>query len=413
MAGHQPARSVMERIDVLARISEEPNRLTRRFATEALVRAGETVGGWMRGAGMTVRRDNIGNVIGRYEADNPHGARTLVAGSHLDTVRDAGRFDGTLGVLIGIAAVERLHARGQRLPFAVDVIGFADKEGVRFGEEYLGSKAVCGRFESAYLELVDEDGVRMADAIRAAGGTPEAVGDAARDGAELLGYCEVHIEQGPVLEATGLSVGVVSAIVGKSTIRVTFSAEDCHAGTAPMERVPDPVIAAAEFVLAVEASARGEPGLVATVVQFAIATGDPHATRRRATLSLDVRHHTDAVRKRASHVLERRAAEIASQEGVRLEWQLLRERPAVPCSPELSGLLAEAAEDLRNRVCVLPSGAGHDAGVMAGLAPVALLLVPCVGGVTHNPAESVEEEDIAVAIGVLGRFLELLAWAPG
>jgi hydantoinase/carbamoylase family amidase len=409
-SGNGSAQLVLERCAALGGISEEPGRLTRRFATEALARAGEEVAGWMREAGMAVRSDNAGNVIGRYDAEVA-GAPTLLLGSHLDTVRDAGRYDGPLGVLAGIAVVERLAARGEPPAFAVEVVGFADEEGLRFGTAYLGSKVVAGHFDLECLQLTDEDGVTMAEAITAAGGDPGALAGDAWSGAGLLGYWELHIEQGPVLEAEGLPVGVVSAIAGQSRIRVTLSGEAGHAGTVPMELRRDALSGAAELVLAAEAAARGEQGLVATVGELAVAPGAANVVPGGVTLSLDVRHADDDARQRGCAVLRARAEAIAAERRLGIEWRVLQETAAVATSPELTGLLEQAIAEQGLPARRLTSGAGHDAVVMAGLAPVAMLFVRCAGGVSHNPAESVAEDDVAVALDVLSRAVDLLASA--
>ncbi len=390
----------MERIESLGRMSEEPHRPTRRSAPDALTRTRTAVEVWMQEAGMTIHRDNVGNVTGRYAAGNAR--RSFLIGSRLDLVHDVGGFDGVLALLIGIAAVEHLKAHGKRLPFAVDLIGFAAGEGRRFHEAYLGSKALAGRFDPACLELVDEDGVTLADAIRATGGRPEAIRDDARDDAELLGYCELHIEQGPVLEAKGLPVGVVSEIVGKSLIRATFSAEDL---TRPR---PDALVAASELVLATKAIASDEPGAVATVGQLAITASDLHGLPTQAMLTIDARHANDRLRRRVCEKIKRRARGIASRYYMRLEWEDLHERLAVPCSPQLTALLSQAVEEYHGRVEVLSSGAGHDAGIIAKLTPIAMLLIRCRGDVTHNPSDHVDKEDIAAAIAILIRFLSLL-----
>ena len=204
---------VVRRCRELAAVSEEEGRLTRRFATPAMTRANELVGRWMADAGLQVRTDAAGNLVGRLEGTDPQ-AGTLLLGSHLDTVRDAGAFDGPLGVLAAVACVERLRADGAALPFAIDVLGFSDEEGLRYGTAYLGSRAVAGSFEPALLELVDDDGVALAAALREFGGAPQDIASASRRGERLLGYCEVHIEQGPVLEGRDAAVGVVSAIAG-------------------------------------------------------------------------------------------------------------------------------------------------------------------------------------------------------
>ncbi|RDI73257.1 hydantase: amidase, hydantoinase/carbamoylase family [Gaiella occulta] len=406
------ARRVSERIDTLAAISEEPDRLTRRFATPALREAAEAVAGWMEAAGMAARLDAIGNVVGRYEGSAP-GAAALLIGSHLDTVRDAGRFDGMLGVVLGVAAVERLAARGERLPFAIEVAGFADEEGVRYGTAYLGSKALAGSFDPAYLGLLDEDGISMADAIRAAGGDPDGIAGCARAAGSLLGYCEVHMEQGPVLEAEGLPVGVVTAIAGQTRARVTLDGEAGHAGTVPMGLRHDALAGAAALVLEVERVGRETGGLVATVGELAVLPGAGNVVPGRALLSLDVRHASDEARVAAVASIRASAAGIAAARGLELGWDVLQETGAVPTSQPLTTLLETAIESGGLPVRRLVSGAGHDAAVMAAVTPACMLFVRCAGGVSHSPAEEVTEADVAVAIEVLDRFLHRVAARPG
>jgi allantoate deiminase len=398
--------AVLERCDALAAFSEEPDRLTRRFATDALRSAGEAVAGWMREAGMTVRRDAIGNVIGRYAGS---GDATLLMGSHLDTVRGAGRYDGMLGVLVAIACVQRLHDAGTTLPFAIEVIGFADEEGVRYGTAYLGSGVVAGRFDPADLDRRDADGISMADAIAAFGGDVEGLAAARRDPDDVRAYCEVHIEQGPLLEAEGLPVGVVSAIAGQTRARVTFEGTAGHAGTVPMRMRRDALCAAAEWILAAEADANAQAGLVATVGELAAEPGASNVIPGRAVLSLDLRHGDDATREAARERLRERAAAIGAARGVEVEWTVVQETPAVTCDPGLTDLLAQAIAGAGHRVARLPSGAGHDAAVMAAIAPVAMLFVRCERGVSHNPAEAVDLADVATAVQVTSRFIESLA----
>lgn len=401
------ARTVMEQIECLARFSEEPDRLTRRFATRALREASQVVAEWMRGAGMAVRQDNIGNVIGRYDAERAD-ANTLLLGSHLDTVRDAGKYDGLLGVLVALAVVQRLHNRGQRLPFAIEVLAFADEEGVRYHTAYLGSKVVAGTFDPAYLDLRDDDGISMHEAISSFGGDPTALPADRRDRHDLIGYLEVHIEQGPVLEARDLPVGVVTAIAAQSRFTINFTGEAGHAGTVPMALRHDALCVAAEFVLAAEALAQQTPGLVATVGQLAVQPGASNVIPGRVTLSLDVRQQDDGLCKQACAQLRKQASQIAERRRVQFDWHLVQEHDAVPCSPDLADRLAEAIAAAGYSVERLPSGAGHDAVTMAELTSVAMLFVRCRGGISHNPAESVAESDVAVAIEVVERFLELL-----
>src|SRR4051812_3022127 len=395
---------VLERADALAACTEEPGRLTRRFATPALAAAGDLVLGWMRAAGMQARRDAIGNVIGRWEPPGGAPAGTLLLGSHLDTVVDAGRYDGMLGVLVALACVERLHDDG---PVAVEVYGFADEEGVRYGTAYLGSSVVAGAFDPAALRRRDADGVAMADAIAAFGGDPAALVDARRDAGGLLGYVEVHIEQGPVLEAEDLPVGVVTGIAGQTRAEVAFGGVAGHAGTVPMALRRDALVAAAEWVVAVEA--RAIDGLVATVGELRVEPGASNVIPARATLSLDVRHLDDTAREAAVADLRERAEQIAAARSLELAWTGVQATAAVACSPALIAELEAAVADAGVRVARLASGAGHDAAVMARLCDVAMLFVRCAGGISHNPAEAVAAEDVAVAIDVTSRLLDRLA----
>ncbi len=405
------ASVLMQRCDVLGSISDEPDRLTRPFASDAMRRAHEQVTAWMREAGMEVGRDNIGNLRGRYEGTS--GAHdVLLLGSHLDSVRDAGKYDGPLGVLVAIAAVQRLHERGLRLPFAIEVIAFADEEGLRFGTTYLGSRALAGTFDPADLELTDASGVTMAQAILGFGGGPESITKDRIIEGEPLGYCEVHIEQGPVLEARDLPVAVVSAIAGQSRHQLMFKGQAAHAGTTPMDHRKDALVAASVFVQAVADYAKSQAGLVATVGQLIVRPGAANVVPGEAILSLDVRHAHDAERLKASKLLVDVAGKIAHQRSIELTTRQVSENGSVQCSARLTAVLAQAVNDLGQPVVHLASGAGHDAVEMAGVTEIAMLFVRCKGGISHNPAESVEEADVAVAIDVLDRFLELLAAGP-
>ncbi|MBV9706711.1 MAG: allantoate amidohydrolase [Chloroflexi bacterium] len=408
MTTEASARIVMQRCDILGEFSEEPDCLTRPFASKAMHQANEAVAGWMRAAGMTVQHDKIGNLIGRYEARSA-GAQTLLLGSHLDTVRNAGKYDGPPGVIVALACIERLHERQQRLPFAIEVLGFADEEGLRYQRSYLGSKAATGTFDREMLGLTDASGITMAEAIRTFGGDPDELQTANWNRDELLGYCEVHIEQGPVLEALNLAVGVVSTIAGQNRIGVCFTGEAGHAGTVPMALRHDALCASAEFVLSVETLARSLPGLVATVGQIVVQPGAGNVIPGQVTLSLDVRHQDDTLREQACRQLQERACEIGLARDIALNWQYLQERCAVACAPQLSGLLAQAIQELGYPLHTLPSGAGHDAAILANLTEMVMLFVRCRGGISHHPAESVTIEDVEVAIKVLERFLHLLS----
>jgi allantoate deiminase len=400
------ARTVLERCDLLARCSEEAGRLTRRFATPALDEARALVDGWLREAGLDTRRDPLGNLFGRRPGG---GERALMLGSHIDTVRDAGRYDGPLGVLVAIACAERL--RDTDLPFALEVAAFADEEGVRYGTGYLGSSVPAGRFDPAWLERVDADGTTLADAIRGWGGRPEEIEGGRLGPEDLLGYAEVHIEQGPVLADRNLPVAVVTGISGQTRARVTFTGRAGHAGTTPMEGRRDALAAAAEWIAAAETEARARDGLVATVGEIAAEPGAPNVIPGRVTVSLDVRHSNDATRGHAVAAVREHVARIAAERGLDAAWDEIQSTPSVPCSPKLTEHLAAAAAEAGHGAPRLASGAGHDAAMMAAIAPVAMLFVRCAGGVSHHPDESVRAEDVDAAIDVTARFVERVAAA--
>lgn len=393
---------------------------------------------------MSVCYDAVGNVIGRYEAQQA-GAKTLLLGSHLDTVRNAGRYDGILGVMVALIYVERLHTRAERLPFGIEVLAFADEEGLRYHSAYIGSSAVTGTFDPDILCLTDSDGITMAEAIDTyfqyaqedregihsqlivKGEHPHGVlneqvkvqyggqldltvlSTPRWQRGDLLGYCEVHIEQGPVLEARNLPVAVVSDIVGQDRIRLSFAGEAGHAGTVPMSLRRDALCGAAEFVLAVERQARSQPGLVATVGQIEVEHAASNVIPGHVSLSLDVRHRDDAIREHARQVLYEEARHIGDRRKLVLDWRIVQENGTVACNPRLMHLLEQAIEETGNPVLTLSSGAGHDAGIMSKLTDVAMLFVRCAGGISHHPAEAVTEEDVAVAIAVLERFIAELA----
>ena len=402
------AERAVRRCRRLGEISEERGRLTRPFATPSMARANTLVASWMEDAGLEVHVDAAGNLVGRWPGTGERD-EVLLLGSHLDTVRDAGCFDGPLGVAVALAAVERLQAQGRRLPFDVELLGFSDEEGLRYGTAYLGSRAVAGTFDPALLTLEDEAGIRLGDALRAFGGDPDAVAGLARDPARTLGYCEVHIEQGPVLDDAELPVAVVGAIAGATRAEACFTGRSGHAGTVPMDSRHDALCAAAEWVLDVEVAGRATPGLLATSGRLAVHPGATNVIPGSATVSLDVRHPHDPVRVAAVAGLRRAAEARADARGLELDWTTRLENPATAMAAELTALLATAVAAVGVEAPSLPSGAGHDAVALAELTGVAMLFVRCAGGVSHHPAESVRAEDVAVAVAALGALLELLA----
>ena len=390
----------MQRCRELALVSEERDRLTRPYATPAMARANELVGSWMREAGLAVRTDVAGNLVGHLPGAE-RDAGTLLVGSHLDTVRDAGAFDGPLGVLAAVECVALLHERGAALPFAIDVLGFSDEEGLRFSTAYLGSRAVAGTFGPELLDVRDAGGVTVRDALREFGGDPEAIASASRAGDRIVGYLEVHMEQGRELERAGLPVGVVSGISGASRAEARFSGVPGHAGTMAMADRQDALCAAAEWVLEVEHLARERPGLLATVGRLAAYPGAPNVVPGEVSATLDVRHVRDEDRLDAVGVLHARAEEIAAGRGLRLTWHTRPDNPSVAVDPRLTGALERAIAGRGLMPRRLPSGAGHDGVALSALTGIAMLFVRCRAGVSHHPDERVEPDDADLAVEVL------------
>jgi allantoate deiminase len=396
---------IWEHCEALARCSEEEGALTRVFLSREQRAAMELVSGWMRVAGMSVRTDAIGNVVGRYEGATP-GLPCLLLGSHLDTVRDAGKYDGVLGVATAIECVHTLNKRGQRLPFAVEVIGFAEEEGVRFGATLLGSRGTAGTFDVALLDKTDRHGVTMREALAVFGLDPAMIPCAARRPQELLAYAELHIEQGPVLEAEGLPVGVVTAINGANRFSVEVVGMAGHAGTVPMGLRKDALNAAAECALAIEERCRREPELVGTVGQLEVFPGAANVIPGTVRFSLDVRAPQDAQRITAVNDIKRMMETICARRGTHVVITQTHGAQTSACSPWMMEQLGEAIAAEGLRVCALPSGAGHDGMAMADLTDIGMMFVRCKEGISHSPAEAVSVEDVDVAARVWLRFIE-------
>jgi allantoate deiminase len=399
-----PSR-IMQRCDALARHSELPGGLTRVFLSPEGRAAGEAVLGWMREAGMQARLDAIGNALGRYEGERP-GLPCLMLGSHLDTVRDAGRYDGMLGVVTAIECVHALNAAGKRLPFALEVVGFGDEEGVRFGTTLLGSRAIAGTFDAAVLEVRDAQGVSLRQALEDFGLDPARIPSAKRKRGEVLAYAELHIEQGPVLEADGLAVGVVTAINGFTRLQAALRGEAGHAGTVPMRLRRDALAAAAECVLAVERIGRSHPELVATVGRIEAKPGAINVIPGEVRFTVDVRAPQDALRHDAVASIRRAIEKTAAERNVAATVDPLQEFGVSGCAEWLMAQLERAAAAEGVRVRRLPSGAGHDGMAIKAIADIAMLFVRCKGGISHNPAESISVEDAAAGARVLHRFIE-------
>ncbi len=364
------AADCIARCRSLALHTEEPGFTTRTFLSEPMRAVHADLCGWMRSVGMSVKVDAAGNLRGSYPGLT---SSVLHIGSHLDTVPHAGAFDGILGVVIGVKLVELLG--GRRLPFGIEIVGFSDEEGVKFGFPFIGSLALIGELHDASAFGLDPDTL------------PSAVASE-----QSLGYIEFHIEQGPVLESLGLSLGVVEAIVGQSRIELTFEGKAGHAGTTPMELRQDALVAAAEWIGAVKREARSTKGLVATVGRVEVEPNAPNVIPGVVKATLDVRHRDDAARREATRRL------IALAKHARHEVRV--DQSAVTMDPHLTSLLARSAPHR------MQSGAGHDAMIVARRMPAAMLFLRSPGGLSHHPDESVLGPDVAAALNAGMKFLE-------
>jgi allantoate deiminase len=383
----------MARADELAACSERPGEITRRYGTPALVAARDLLEGWMLEAGMRTRVDRAGNLIGTLGAgDRP----AILIGSHFDTVVDAGRYDGNLGILLGIGCAEELV--GADAAQDLTVVAFCDEEGARFPTAYFGSRAFLGE-PLGDGAMTDADGATLASGIEIAGNAAAEPGTGLPAG--TAAYLEAHIEQGPVLEAAGHPLGIVTAITGGAKLAVTVTGTAGHAGTVPMELRRDAFSAAAEIALAAERLVRDDGEAVATVGQVAVSPGAANVIPGRAAISIDLRHPDDDRRGRLLDRVREIVAEVAARRGVEAAIEVVHDERSVVCDPALGERMRRAARAIGLDPPSLPSGAGHDAAVLSEHVPVAMLFVRCAGGISHNPAESVTEDDVAAALAVL------------
>ena len=395
---------VIARCREIAACTEVPGETTRLFLTPSMKEVHALFRGWMEAAGMTVHVDAIGNLRGLYSGTEPQSPR-LIIGSHLDTVPNAGAFDGILGVVLGVAIVEELQ--GQHLPFAIEVIGFSEEEGVRFRKPFLGSLAVIGKLDAETLARTDQNGVSVIDAIKNHGLDPAQLPSAALSH-EAFAYLEFHIEQGPVLESEAAALGIVDALVGQTRMQLAFLGQANHAGTTPMSLRHDAMAAAAEWIVAVEDYARSRDGLVATVGEVDISPSVVNVIAGRATASLDVRHADDSVRKIAIDAMIESAKRSAAKRGVQVTAHTQLEQAAVPLDSHLTKILQKAAAQAGFPNHAMTSGAGHDAMILAPHIPSAMLFLRSPGGLSHHPDETVLPQDVEAALATAVEFLTQL-----
>ncbi len=399
--------NIISRIDELAAISEDDIGITRRYGTPAATEAGNKVLEWMRKAGLETKTDAIGNLSGRWPAKDPH-ARTLVIASHLDTVVNAGRWDGPLGVLTGLAILENIVRQNKELPFHLELIAFCDEEGVRFHTTYLGSKVVAGSFDPQTLQRKDEQGTTLKEAILAIGGNPDKLPAEAIAPDQWLGYFELHIEQGPILYEKKIPVAPVTAIAGQIRAEAVFTGMAGHAGTVPMEMRRDALCGAAEFILAAERLAKAK-GVLITIGKLQLANPASNVIPGETTCSIDLRSADQGALAAIHEELRRFCAGIAGQRGLTHRWEIIQSSPPVTCDLRLTALLSACVASAGYETLQLVSGAGHDAVPVSAVSPVCMLFVRCFKGISHNPLEAVEKNDLAAALAVAESFIFKLA----
>jgi allantoate deiminase len=394
----------MQRINALASITEDEGRVTRTYGTHAFIRGRDLVQQWMKDAGLETRVDNIGNIRARLLSGNP-AAKTFVIASHIDTIINAGKFDGPMGVLIGLDLLEQLKHNKTELPFHIELIGFCDEEGCRFHTTYLGSKAVAGCFDETILDTKDANGIALQDVIEQNGGDIKKLKDDAIPKKDWLGYFEIHIEQGPVLYEKNSPVAIVSAIAGQRRAGLIFNGEAGHAGTVPMHMRKDALTCAAEFILVIEKFAADEKNFVNTVGKLHIINAASNVIPGEVIISLDLRSADEYTLVNAYEAVKSLALDICKDRGIALEWNDVQQSNPVTCDPTLNNHLAAAISDCGYEVLKLVSGAGHDAVPISTVAPVSMLFVRCFKGISHNPLENVELADLAAALEVSDGFL--------
>ena len=399
------AEEVIARCKELASFSEDVGGTRRTFLSPPMRDCHREITKWLLAAGAEVTVDAAGNLRGLYAAALPAAPRLLL-GSHLDTVPNAGAFDGVLGVVIAVALLESLE--GRRLPFAIEIAGFSEEEGVRFGTPFIGSRALVGRLDEELLNRQDSTGVSVRTAIKNYGLNPADIPRAALTD-DTLAYLEFHIEQGPVLESVGRAVGIVEAIAAQTRMEFVFRGRANHAGTTPMHLRRDAIAAAAEWIVAVERTANNHRGLVATVGQITAKPGVTNVIAGEARLSLDVRHKSDAILGGAADAVVRMAREIAERRGLTLCHSVLLSQRAVAMDPFLVNQIEEATRSTGCQPHRMASGAGHDAMILAERVPAAMIFLRSPGGISHDPAESVEVEDVAKALACGLHLLDQLA----
>ncbi|MXN64625.1 allantoate amidohydrolase [Stappia sp. GBMRC 2046] len=399
-------------IDDLSRISADEDKLTRLYLTPEHRKAADLVGEWMRQAGLEVTEDSLGTVRGRLSSPSTaNSKKRLLIGSHIDTVIDGGKFDGSLGVICAILAAREIRKRGMELPFDIDVLAFGDEEGVRFPTTLLSSSALAGTVPPGELDACDSDGISVAAALREFGGDPENIGGIKEDPDKVIGYLEVHIEQGPVLENEELPIGIVTSLAGAERHWITVQGEAGHAGTVPMDIRRDALSVAADLIGAIEVAAKSakRDSVVATIGSLEVSPGAVNVIPAEVKMTLDLRAAREEPRAAAIEAIKAEAARISEKRGCRIEFDQFHEVKTSPCAQVFQDAAERAIASMNIRPHRLMSGAGHDGQAMKALTEIGMLFVRCRNGISHNPAEHVSVEDMGVAVEAMVRWVAEIA----
>lgn len=400
---------IIKRLDELGSISNDDQCLTRSYGTTAHRQVADLIKVWMQEAGLEVSIDNVGNIRGIIKSP-AQDAKHFVIGSHYDTVYDAGKYDGPLGILLSIEMAQHVTDTKQQLPFHMNCCAFSDEEGCRFNTAYLGSSVIAGNFDSNWLSRQDDNGITLTDVIESFGGDVNQIDNDAIPAHDWLGYFEAHIEQGPVLCEKDLPVCLVNGIAAQIRINIKWTGESGHAGTSPMHLRHDALCAAAEFILKIEEIAKQHKDkLVATVGKLQVFPNTSNVIPGFINHTLDIRSPHESFLEEIVELLHNAGKQISNKRKIKIDWELMQSNPAINCDPQLQDLLARSikkgnVEHLLN----IPSGAGHDAVMISKVAPVSMLFVRCTDGVSHNPKEHVDSKDIAKAADVCNHFIDEL-----
>lgn len=400
----QYADEVMQRCDTLGKISQSSTYLDRRYLSPEHMQANEQVSIWMQEAGMQTWQDAVGNVWGRYKSAVPD-AKRLILGSHLDTVINGGKYDGMLGVIAPIALIDMFTAQQIALPFDIDIVGFCDEEGTRFGTTLLGSRALTGQWQSQSATLCDENEISLRQAMLDVGLDFDRVITSKLDPDSLLGYIELHIEQGPVLEKHNLPTGIVSGIAGAKRLQLSVTGMAGHAGTVPMTMRQDALVGASTMIVAIEKIAQ-QAGIVATVGTIENRPNAVNVISGQATFSLDIRSDNNALRDATLTTIIQACEKISETRQLHFNYTLTHDAPAVLCYPPFINALTVATKQSGITPLTLLSGAGHDAMAMADICPIAMLFTRCNKGISHHPAEAINSSDVAASLRVLDHFIK-------